>query len=231
MKEIICNTQRDNQHMTSLEIAQVTGKQHKDVLKAIRNMEPAWEKTCGRKFALTSRTVVQPNGGTRDVACFSLSKMECLYIATKFNDEARAKLVIRWEELEWEQLKVKSEKFAAAQTTVLCLPTPEDVLNEADAILGEELDELNRRSDCCFTPTEIGRLFGIEGRDLNSFLADHNVIRWDGGQWRLTPRYENQGLAENRCFYYHGRNGRRKMESRLVWTEKGRKFVIGIIKK
>ena len=32
----------DNQHMTSLEIAEVTGKQHKDVLKAIRNMEPAW---------------------------------------------------------------------------------------------------------------------------------------------------------------------------------------------
>lgn len=31
---------------------------------------------------------------------FSLSKTECLYIATKFNDEARAKLILRWEELE-----------------------------------------------------------------------------------------------------------------------------------
>ena len=30
------------QRMTSLTIAQVTGKMHKDVLKAIRNMEPAW---------------------------------------------------------------------------------------------------------------------------------------------------------------------------------------------
>ena len=30
--------------MTSLEIAELTGKQHKDVMKAIRNMEPAWEK-------------------------------------------------------------------------------------------------------------------------------------------------------------------------------------------
>lgn len=29
-----------------------------------------------------------------------LDKTECLYIATKFNDEARAKLVLRWEELE-----------------------------------------------------------------------------------------------------------------------------------
>ena len=42
------------QHMTSLEIAQLTGKQHKDVLKAIRNMESAWTQIAGRKFALGS---------------------------------------------------------------------------------------------------------------------------------------------------------------------------------
>jgi phage regulator Rha-like protein len=40
------------QTMTSLEIAELTGKQHKDVLKAIRNMEPAWVKVNGRNFAL-----------------------------------------------------------------------------------------------------------------------------------------------------------------------------------
>ncbi len=38
--------------MTSLEIAELTGKQHKDVLKAIRNMEPAWVKVNGLKFQL-----------------------------------------------------------------------------------------------------------------------------------------------------------------------------------
>lgn len=58
--------------MTSLEIAELTGKQHKHVMEAIRNMEPAWEKICGRKFALTSRTITQPNGGTREVPCYQL---------------------------------------------------------------------------------------------------------------------------------------------------------------
>ena len=55
-------------------------------MQAIRNMEPAWEKICGRKFALTSRTITQSNGGTREVPCYQLTKTECLYIATKFND-------------------------------------------------------------------------------------------------------------------------------------------------
>ena len=88
------------QTMSSLEIAKLTGKPHNDVMKAIRAMESGWEKVSQGKFSLSSRTLVQPNGGTREYPCYVLTKTECLYIATKFNDEARAKLVIRWEELE-----------------------------------------------------------------------------------------------------------------------------------
>ena len=94
------------ERMTSIEIAKLTGKPHNDVLKAIRAMEPAWKKVCQGKFSLTSRTVAQPNGGEREVPCYYLTKTECLYIATKFNDEARAKLVLRWEQLERENLFV-----------------------------------------------------------------------------------------------------------------------------
>ena len=48
--------------MTSLEIAQLTGKQHKHVMEAIRKMEPAWAKVCGSNFRLTSRINEIPNG-------------------------------------------------------------------------------------------------------------------------------------------------------------------------
>ena len=59
-------------------------------MQAIRNMEPAWEKVNGRKFALVEYR--DKKGELRP--CYSLTKTECLYIATKFNDEARAKLVL-----------------------------------------------------------------------------------------------------------------------------------------
>ena len=88
------NDKNNQQMMTSLEIAELTGKQHKDVMKAIRNMEPAWVKVNGRKFALVEYK--DAKGEFRP--CYQLTKTECLYIATKFNDEARAKLVIRWDE-------------------------------------------------------------------------------------------------------------------------------------
>ena len=57
----------------------------------------------GRKFALLSRTYQLPNGGTKEVPCYQLTKTECLYIATKFNDEARARLVLRWQDLELQE--------------------------------------------------------------------------------------------------------------------------------
>ena len=93
----------DAQRITSREIANITGKPHKDVLKAIRAMEPAWEKECGRKFSLTSEMIRMPQGGVRMIPVFSLTKTESLFVATKFNDEARARLVLRWEQLEFEQ--------------------------------------------------------------------------------------------------------------------------------
>lgn len=218
------NSESAQQRMTSLEIAELTGKLHNDLMKAIRKMEPAWENVQGGKFSLLQKTYQLPNGGTKLQPYYLLTKTECLYIATKFNDEARAKLVLRWEELEHERMaKMISHEIK------LIAANDEEVLNEADVIIGEELDDLNKYSDNCYTPTEVGKPFGMDGRDLNSFLADKGVIRWGHGQWQLTPDYLHRGLTENRSFIYHGRNGQRKTQSRLVWTEKGREFINDLI--
>ena len=65
------NTQRfdDQPHMTSLEIAELTGKQHKHVMEAIRKMEPAWETVHGSNFRLMSREVKIGNAAIRREPC------------------------------------------------------------------------------------------------------------------------------------------------------------------
>ena len=99
MKTISIYKEQSEQTMTSLEIAELTGKQHNDVLKAIRKMEPAWTLVTQGKFSLST---YQDTTG-RTLPCYVLTKTECLYIATKFNDEARARLVLRWQELELQE--------------------------------------------------------------------------------------------------------------------------------
>lgn len=88
-----------SEKMTSLEIAEITGKQHKTVMRAIRNMEDAWVKLGRHNFVLSSYI----NEQSRTMPMYELTKTECLYVATKFNDEARARLVLRWERLETER--------------------------------------------------------------------------------------------------------------------------------
>lgn len=84
------------ERITSLEIAEMANKRHSDVMRSIRNMEKAWLQVNGRNFALVDYQ--DQKGEYRP--CYSLTKKESLYIATKFDDVMRAKLINRWEELE-----------------------------------------------------------------------------------------------------------------------------------
>ena len=191
--------------MTSLEIAEVTGKLHKHLMRDIRNMEAAWEKVNGSKFGLVDYR--DAKGELRP--CYSLSKTECLYIATKFNDEARAKLVIRWQQLEQERLLV----------------TEQDVMHEAEQIIGRTLVSFNQNADGCITASDIAEALGMEVKDLNSFLTDKKVQKWQRGQYRLTPKYEGLGLAQDRLFIYYSKDGKQKERTYLVWTTKGAEMI------
>ena len=165
------------QTMTSLEIAELTGKQHFHVMEAIRKMEPAWKKVCKSNFRLTSRTIVQPNGGTREVPCYVLTKTECLYIATKFNDEARAKLVLRWQQLELAELERRQQ---------LCLPSPQKILALADEIIGEGLRMLNESAEDTLTATQVAKTFNMTVWDFNAVLTSlGGRTSGRGISWRL----------------------------------------------
>ena len=217
-------TTHDSQRMTSLEIAEVTGKPHCDVLKAIRKMEDAWARVNGGKFSLVEYR--DQKGELRP--CYSLTKTECLYIATKFNDEARARLIIRWQQQERQrvgELSSGMQERLMHQGIRKLLVTDGDVMNEAERIVGRTLTANNKHADGCITTTDIARGFGMETRDLNAFLTDKGVQRWKRGQFRLTPDFEGRGLAQDRLFIYYSKDGKQKERTYLVWTQEGADFI------
>ena len=149
-------SEQEELRMSSLDIAELCGKQHFHVMEAIRKMEPAWQKVSSSKFRLSSRKIIQPNGGVREYPCYELTKTECLYIATKFKDEMRAKLVLRWEELERERLGDRQQ---------LALPSPQKILAMADNIVGEGLRILN---DVQHDNTRLQRRAARHGHTISS---------------------------------------------------------------
>ena len=214
--------------MTSLEIAELTGKQHKDVLKAIRNMEPAWVKVCGRIFALTSRAIVQPNGGTREVPCYQLTKTECLYIATKFNDEARARLVLRWEELERAhrgQALCNPLRYSQQGQSPCALPSPQEIVQMADEIIGEGLRQLNEGAEDTLTATQVAKTFNMTVFDFNCVLRDMGIQYRRHGRWNISDDLAGRDLVRYRTHVSYSLKGEKKVHTYMTWTMNGLRFL------
>lgn len=199
--------------MTSLEIAEVTGMRHADVMRSIRNMEKAWLKVSGRIFALSSYKQAQPNGGYKDVPCFILNRTECLYVATKFNDEARAKLVLRWEELEKKEQYQVPQSFAEAlmlaakqqekiEQQQLALESKNEEIIHLSATITEMQPKVSYvdtilSSKETVTTTQIAQDYGLSAKALNVLLRNFGVQHKVGGQWILYSKYLPCGYVQS----------------------------------
>ena len=203
-------------HMTSLEVAEICGKQHFHVMEAIRKMEPAWEKVSSSKFRLSSRKVIQPNGGVREFPCYELTKTETLYIATKFKDEERAKLVLRWEELERERLGDRQQ---------LALPSPKKILALADQIVGEGLRVLNEAAEDTLTATQVAKTFNMTTLDFNAVLRDMGIQYRRNGRWNLSDDLQGRGYTAERTHVSYSLKGEKKIHHYMTWTLEGLRFL------
>ena len=240
------------QTMSSLEIARLTGKPHNDVMKAIRKMEPAWEKVHEGKFSLMYREVEIGNGAKRQDPYYELTKTECLYVATKFNDEARAKLVIRWEELEKKaranmlQLPDFTNPAEAARAWAqeyeqkITLMIENKRLEEENIQLAVENQELKNdknyldlimRSKALLTVSQIAQDYGMSGKALNKKLADMGIQYSINGQWILYARYKDCGYVSSRSIDITRSDGRPDVVLHTEWTQAGRKFLYEELKK
>ena len=221
MKTNIVITQ---QTMTSLEIAELTGKQHFHVMEAIRKMEPAWQKIAASNFRLG--TYKDANGQLRP--CYQLTKTECLYIATKFNDEARARLVLRWEELEMADVRrirnatlCNAEKMADAR----CLPEPKKILALADEIIGDGLRLLNAGAEDTLTATQVAKTFNMTVYDFNCVLRDMGIQYRRYGRWNISDDLVARDLVRQRTHVSYSLKGEKKVRTYMTWTMNGLRFL------
>lgn len=233
------------QAMSSLQIAEITGKQHAHVMEAIRSMETAWQKVSQSNFRLASYTDKQG----KERPCYQLTKTECLYIATKFNDEARAKLVLRWEELE--SGKATPMAFQIPQTfsqaLMLAAKQQEQIEEQQQLLLAqgnqitdlqEEISEmlpkvsyydqiLQSKSTVC--TTQIAQDYGMSAKKFNIELRNLHIQRKVNGQWILYAPYNKMGYVHSETFIPEN-STTGKVISLTKWTQRGRLFLYDKLK-
>ena len=236
--------------MTSLQIAEITGKPHADVMKAIRKMEPAWSKINEGNFSLVEYK--DKKGETRP--CYSLTKEECLYIATKFNDEARAKLIKRWKELEEQHQKpslpqnyleaLKSLVKAEEEREPLALENRKQqqeivTISKENMELGNKITEMLPKvsyydqilkSNATMTITQIAQDYGMSAVRMNKELESMRIQHKVRGQWILYGQFLTGGYVHSRAIDIIRSDGRHDVKYNTEWTTKGRIFLYDALK-
>lgn len=244
----------DGDRMTSLQIAEITGKPHNDVMKAIRKMEPAWQKVQGGNFSLMQEEVETNNGGHKMRPYYSLNKEECLYIATKFNDEARAKLIKRWKELEEQHRKpsvpqnyleaLKSLVKAEEEKQQLALENKQQqatilTISKENMELGNKITEMLPKvsyydqilqSNATVTITQIAQDYGMSAVRMNKELESMRIQHKVRGQWILYGQFLTGGYVHSRAVDIIRSDGRHDVKYNTEWTTKGRIFLYDALK-
>lgn len=180
--------------MSSIEIAELTGKPHNDIMKAIRVMEPAWEKVQQGKFSLMFKIRELPNGGHKEEPYYELTKTECLYVATKFNDEARAKLILRWEQLEKERRNGNFQvPRSFKEALLLAAHQQEEIENQQKQIEANKpkvlfAEAVSTSQRCCLV-SELAKIISQNGVSI--------------GQNRLFAWMRKNGYLCNKGQYYN----------------------------
>lgn len=203
--------QNNKQTISSREIAELTGKRHSDILEAIRNMESAWEKINERKFSLVNYK--DAKGEMRPE--YRLNKTECLYVATKFNDEARAKLILRWEELELEKQNQIPQSFSEAlklayEQSLKIEEQQKQLEAQAPKVLFTEA-VMGSSSSCLIG--ELAKIITQNGyqigeKRLFKWLRENHYLGTKGERYNIpNQQYIEQGLFELKKGTRSGNNG------------------------
>ena len=100
----ILATQSPEMTMSSLEIAQLTGKRHDNVLRDIREMFPRLGKGFGFEFSSSYK-----DSAGRTQPSYELPKRECMNLIACYNKSLRYVVLDRWQEKMEEVVKPQSD--------------------------------------------------------------------------------------------------------------------------
>lgn len=229
--------------MTSLEIAEVTGKRHDSILRDIRNILS--QGVDAHNFVETSYT----DKSNRQQKCYTLTKKGCLILASGYDVILREKIINRWEELETKERNKYQVPQSFAEALMLAAKQQEQIEEQQRQLEAnsKEIVELNGAiaemepkvtyvdmilaSKETVTTTQIAQDYGQSAKAFNVLLRNFGVQHKVGGQWVLYAKHLPFGYVQSDTFPIVHKNGTNGTVMHTKWTQKGRLFLYEELKK
>lgn len=216
--------------ITSLEIAELTGKRHHNVTRDIRNIiEDLEDQQINTAINFDCSEYVDNSG--RSLPMYVLSKKGALLLASGYDTVLRYKIIERLEKLELEKRMT---------TSAFEVPTPREIahlilrLEDEKEKLQLELKEATPKveyTDKVLTSktgvitTIIAKELGMTANALNTRLQQMGIQYKRGKTWVLSAKYQDKGYTKSITSPYRDNNGQIYTSQLTIWTEKGRHFI------
>lgn len=225
--------------MTSLQIAEVTGKRHDAVLRDIRNTISSGAGA----HNFVEATYNDKQGKERPM--YDLTPKGCLILASGYDVVLREKIIDKLEEYQQKDSQMvalpdftnpaEAARAWAEQYELKQIEAKRADEAEAQVLmLSNELEQLAPKvsyydtilaSKATVTTTQIAQDYGMSAMKFNKTLEELRVQRKVNGQWILYAPYIGQGYVHSKPFDITRSDGRADVVMNTEWTQKGRLFL------
>ncbi|ENN94015.1 phage regulatory protein/antirepressor Ant [Bartonella vinsonii] len=214
--------------MSSREIAELCSKQHKHVMRDIKQMlEELHSKSTEPKFGLSEFVGFYKDSTGRTLPCYNLPKRECLILVSGYSTTLRAKIIDRWQQLE-QQVTASQIDYSSPQVMLGVLTYLKNENEQKDNMIAElkpkalALESLQRH-DGLFGLTEAAKILEIQPKQFILFLQQKGWVYRRIPTTPLLPYQDKikKGLMDCPVITIQTSDGREKVIPSAKITAKG----------
>lgn len=225
---------KTNVRMTSLDIAELTGKRHDHVMRDIRNEIKALGDKLGQPIFGESSYI---NSQNKKQPCYSFGKPGAMQLALKYDAKTRYKVIKRIDELE-NKSKLPSN-YKEALIELVGQIEQNEKLESTNQMLEQRVAEYEPKvtyvdeilkSKNTVTISQVAEDYGMTGTEMNKVLHDIGIQYKIGGQWLLYSKFKGLGYTRSNTVDITHKDGSQSVRMHTKWTQKGRLFLYESLK-
>jgi phage regulatory protein, rha family len=216
--------------MTSREVAEITGKEHKNILVDIRDeIEKLENKGIRAELIFQLGEYLDKNNQKRPQ--YNLTKEGVLQLAARYDAVVRFRLI---------EKVTRPKEYSQKELLLMNLEAIERIeeLEEENQIQKQVIAEYKTvkeyvdtilSSEDTMSITQIAADYGLSAMVLNGILNENRVIRKVGNQWILYVEHMNKGYTKSETITVKRKDGTDKVVPNTKWTQKGRLFIHNLL--
>lgn len=243
MENLVFQNQQGRDVTTSLIVAQVFGKEHKNVMRDIENL------SCSSTFnRLNFERITYRDARNREQYAYQMTKDGFSFLVMGYTgDKAGQFKEMFINEFNKREMMLKSDDYILARSQEILhnrlqlakkqLELAQETISAQDTQLKQQAPKVKYVDDVLqsvntYTSTQMSKELGLrEAEQLHKILKDKGIMFKQSGQWLLTAKYSEKGYTKSRTYQFTRNDGSIGTSTTTVWTEKGRAFLHYILEK